>query len=72
MKLPQLIERLNRHDLDVPMQLNVCTYIPNVRATVEANVSVLIANSGNRRYKPYYDRLVLILNKLENESTITI
>jgi hypothetical protein len=35
---------------------------------VEANVSVLLANSGNRRYKPYYDRLVLILNKLENES----
>ena len=66
MKLPELIERLNSHDLDRSMQLNVCTYIPNVRVTVDANVATLLANSGNRRYKPYYDRLVMILTILEN------
>ena len=68
MKLLELIARLNSHDLDRPMQLNVCTYIPNVRVTVDANVATLLANSGNRRYKPYYDRLVKILNKLEDET----
>lgn len=68
MKLPELIARLNSHDLDRSMQLNMCTYIPNVRVTVKANIATLLANSRNRRYKPYYDRLVEILKKIEDES----
>ena len=69
MKLPELIKRLNSHDLNRSMQLDVCTYIPNVRVTVEANIATLLANSGNRRYKPYYDRLVMILKKIEDETS---
>lgn len=65
MKLDQLLESLHKYDLKRSLQLDATTYIENVFDTVKSHEMYLKSNSSNKAYKPYYDRLLRILQKLE-------
>lgn len=69
MKLDEVLNRLHKHDLQQSLQLDATTYIENVFETVKSHEMYLKSNSGNRAYKPYYDRLIKILQKLEENGT---
>jgi hypothetical protein len=52
-------------NMDNQIRLNQETTITNVSLMINSHVKVLEANSGNRAYIPYYDRLVMLLTILE-------
>lgn len=62
MNLEQLLTELYKHDLQVSIQLDTCTYIENVFNTVKSHEMYLKSNPKNKAYMPYYNRLVKILN----------
>ena len=62
----ELKARLKRFsNYENPIQLNQETTVTNVSKMIETHVSMLEANSGNRTFMPYYDRLVVLLTILE-------
>lgn len=63
----ELKDRLKRFsNYENPIQLNQETTVTNVSKMIETHVSMLEANSGNRTFMPYYDRLVVLLTILES------
>ena len=52
-------------NMDNQIRLNQETTITNVSLMINSHVKILEANSGNRAYIPYYDRLVMLLAILE-------
>ncbi len=40
--------------------------VVNVSQMIESHVSILEANSGNKTYLPYYERLLMLLKVLES------
>ncbi len=55
-------------ELPSELQLNTYTHLPNVKKTVEALISTLEAHPNNRAYIPYYNLLLNIKNRIENET----
>lgn len=66
MKLPELIQELNKHDLKRSIRLNKAIYIPNVENTVKSIETALKFNSGKRIYLGQFNSLKEILKYLEN------
>lgn len=65
LSVDEIINKLQMHDLQRSLQLDATTYIENVFNTVKSHEMYLKSNSGNRAYMPYYNRLLKILQKLE-------
>jgi len=51
--------------MDNQVRLNNESMITNVGKMIDSHVRMLEANSGNRAYMPYYDRLIMVLTLLE-------
>ena len=51
--------------MDNQVRLNNESMITNVGKMIDSHVRILEANSGNRTYMPYYDRLIMVLTLLE-------
>lgn len=51
--------------MDNQVRLNNESMITNVGKMIDSHVRILEANSGNRSYMPYYDRLIMVLTLLE-------
>ncbi len=64
--LENLKKWFNTHELPKELQLNAWTYLPNVKKSVGALISTLEAHPGNWAYMPYYNTLVEIKNRIEN------
>lgn len=47
------------------IQLDQCTYITNIKQFVDSHIVITNHNNGNPTYKPYYNRLVKLQNKLK-------
>lgn len=43
------------------VQLDKATFISDVPKFIDAHISFLERNSGNKTFKPYYDRLMKLL-----------
>lgn len=51
---------------DNEVQISPEAKVSNVSMMIESHVSVLEANSGNKTYLPYYERLLMLLKVLES------
>lgn len=49
-----------------PLRLNEASWITNVSKFVKSHLDIVKANSGNKTYKPYLDRLKELKKLLEN------
>lgn len=67
MKLQQLKESLFRINLNKHNGINLTPQekILDVEKFVNNHISILEANSGKARYKPYYDRLLKLYNLIK-------
>jgi hypothetical protein len=43
---------------ETPLRINPCATLSNARAFIEANLQIVKANNGNKRYSPYLERLI--------------
>jgi len=57
------------NSIDIPQEFKIsdCEYCYDLPKLITSHLSCLKANSGNRRYLAYYDRLHLIYNTLKNK-----
>jgi len=51
---------------DNEVQISPEAKVFNVSMMIDSHVSVLEANSGNKTYLPYYERLLMLLKVLES------
>ena len=64
MNLTTLKQSLQSKKLPVSIQLKDGEFVSNVALFVTNHIAVLEANKGNKRFLPYWDRLVLLLDKI--------
>lgn len=64
MNINQLEKYFNSIDLPNKLILNECEDIKDVPKFVKTHISYLKGNSGNKRYKAYYDRLIKVYKYL--------
>lgn len=70
-KFDVIKEYLSSIDIpETPIKLCPAETIFNPRVFVESHVQIIEANSGNVRYKPYYDRLEMYYEKLKKDAQI--
>jgi hypothetical protein len=62
MIIDQLYQRLKELSPADPIQMNSFVVV-DFQKFLEAHYSMLKGNPGNKRYKPYYDRLVQVYEK---------
>lgn len=62
--------RINQFDLNDSIQLDKATFIPDPIQTVESLYNYLLANTGNKAYMPYYNKLKQILHFYESHERI--
>ena len=65
MNLPDLEQWYKQASLPAEIRLNHSHYINDVEKFVYTHLSILKANSGNKRYRPYYNRLMELKAVLE-------
>jgi len=53
-------------NMDNQVRLNKESVVTNVGKMIDTHVKILEANSGNKGYMPYYERLVMLLTILES------
>lgn len=51
-------------EIPATIDLNSYSRITNVQNFIDTHISFLEHNSGNKTFKPYYDRLIELLNIL--------
>lgn len=61
MKLSKIEQILKTKSFNEPIKLDSCTTITDLRKFIKSHLKILKANSGNRTFKPYYDRLKKLL-----------
>jgi len=57
-------------DMPVVVRLDQCTVITDTQRFVDSSFSTIKAHDGEKTYRPYYERLILLKNIL-NENSIT-
>lgn len=66
MNLKQLIEFFDSQELtDEPITLNQATIISNQKNFVKSHINYLKANTGNKRFSPYHNRLMQLYKILK-------
>lgn len=58
MNLKDLESFFDNYEFKGKIQLDQCTLLQNPKLFVKTHLNALKSNSGNRLYKPYYDRLI--------------
>ena len=65
--LSEVKKRLARfRNYDDKIKISPEATVTNVSKMIENHVSILEANSGNKSYLPYYERLLMLLKVLES------
>lgn len=68
MNIKQLEQYFNSIELsESPIELKQGETIINVKKYIDANLSYLKSNPGNKAFTPYYERLIQLKNKLDYE-----
>lgn len=65
MTLNHLENFFNKVELPPEVWLSESEHITDVKKMIDSHLKILKANSGNRSYLPYFDRLVRLRAKLE-------
>ena len=60
MQLQELKEHLAKINIQ-EVQLDSATFVSDVPKFIDTHISFLERNSGNKTFKPYYDRLMKLL-----------
>ena len=63
MQLQELKEHLAKINIQ-EFQLDEATFITDVPKFIDSHISVLERNSGNKKFLPYYNRLLKLLDLL--------
>lgn len=68
MTLSALETYFNSQNFKDNLEIKLCdgNYIKCVKSFVNSHISVLKANSGKKTYLPYYERLLMLYNILNN------
>lgn len=62
MNLSQIEDFFNKNGIpNGPIRLNVCEVWNEPKKLVSSHIVILKANSGNKAYMPYYNRLIKIV-----------
>lgn len=67
MNLNDLEKEYKKIELPEQIVMDESTIILNPKQFVSSHISILKSNTGNKRFKPYYDRLLEVYNKLKNK-----
>lgn len=65
-----LIEFFDRDDLPESVDISPHGFIFNLKKFLDSHISCVTSRSGNKLYRPYYDRLVLVKSILEKKFSI--
>ena len=71
MKLEQIEDYLNSVTLPEYITIKQGEKIVDVKGFVDSHISALKANSGNRTFLPYYNRLLALVKILEHDNRNT-
>jgi hypothetical protein len=66
MKIDDLYNQLKQMSPETPLKTSFGT-ITNFEVFLNAHYSMLKANSGKWRFKPYYDRMLIVYNELKKK-----
>jgi hypothetical protein len=58
--LARLEKELKAMTFPEQVRISKCEVVTNVPKMIDSHVKVLKANTGNRLFMPYYDRLILL------------
>jgi hypothetical protein len=71
MKLEEIETYLNSVPLPEYITIQRGEHITDVRKFVDSHISTLRANSGNRTFLPYYNRLLALVKILQHDNRST-
>lgn len=66
MKLEQLEKELSKFEIPDKLIVKKDLNIIDCTKFLDSHLTILKANSGNKRFIPYYNRLILFYEKLKN------
>lgn len=67
MKLHELKNKLAEIELPERVVLDSVQTVTDPKKMIDSHVKILEANSGKSRYKPYYDRLLCLYQRLNGQ-----
>jgi hypothetical protein len=65
--LARLEKELKAMTFPEQVRISKCELVTNVPKMIDSHVKVLKANTGNRLFMPYYDRLILLRFSVDTE-----
>ena len=65
--LNRLEKELKAMTFPEQVRISKCELITNVPQMIDSHIKVLKANTGNRLFMPYYDRLLLLRFAVDTE-----
>lgn len=65
--LARLEKELKAMTFPEQVRISRCEIITNVPQMIDSHLKVLKANTGNRLFMPYYDRLILLRFAVDTE-----
>jgi len=66
MRLDQLEIELRKIEIPKSIKIKSDLNIIDCQKFVDSHLTILKANSGNKRFIPYYNRLILLYEKIKN------
>lgn len=67
MRIAELKKWFAKRELPKTLQLNEWTFLADVKKCVESNIRYLEAHKKNKTFLPYYEQLIEIKKKIENQ-----
>jgi len=71
MKLDEIEAYLKDAELPEYIQITDAEKVTDVRLFIDNHIAILRANSGNRTYLPYYNRLLALTKILQHDNRST-
>lgn len=65
--LNRLEKELKEMTFPEQVRISKCEVVTNVPKMIDSHIKVLKANTGNRLFMPYYDRLMLLRFAVDTE-----
>jgi hypothetical protein len=66
MRLDQLEMELKKIEIPKSIKIKSDLNIIDCQKFIDSHLTILKANSGNKRFIPYYNRLILFYEKIKN------
>jgi hypothetical protein len=66
MRLDQLEMELKKIEIPKSIKIKSDLNIIDCKKFIDSHLTILKANSGNKRFIPYYNRLILFYEKIKN------